>query len=145
MLCTLNTLSYLLVPVWSSLVASIGWRRTYLVMARSILANLALTVPCLHSRASDLGLAPDGITSAAEQWRLEAAKPGCAVEGLGLGDALRQPIFWAYCFANFAQVSYLYSTPLPLPPPTKSSTWCPRTPRSICFTPPPTCFTFSKT
>ena len=102
-LCTLNTLSYLLVPVWSSLVASIGWRRTYLVMALSILANLALTVPALHSRASDLGLAPDGITSAAEQRRLEAAKPSGAVEGLGLGDALRQPIFWAYCFANFAQ------------------------------------------
>ena len=81
-LCTLNTLSYLLVPVWSSLVASIGWRRTYLVMALSILTILALTVPCLHSRASDLGLAPCAIKQLDETWKRQQTR-SCAALRVG--------------------------------------------------------------
>jgi MFS family permease len=87
--------SPIFIPLAGALEASIGWRRTLMVFGA---LQLALIVPAamlfVRRHPEDLGLYPDGVSSAAEA----GSHP---LQGFDVAQAIRRPAFWTLTATTF--------------------------------------------
>ncbi len=77
--------------VASMLIASFGWRTSYIIIGSAVLVILVLIAQLLRRDPSQIGLSPN--------WEEESAadKPNLADEGLPLRETLRTRQFWTIC------------------------------------------------
>jgi MFS family permease len=106
-------------PLITQLIASQGWRPTFVTLAGIPLALLVLAALVVKSRPADVGEQPFGAGT------LSPMRAG-VVGGLSFGEALRTPTFWILCFTAcmtfYAMMSamahlFLHMQDLGFPPP----------------------------
>jgi len=88
--------SIILFPALQALIDAFGWRTACAALALVVLAVLAPLNLLLRRQPQDLGLHPDGDTSAPQRPATQTAPSG---EDWTLHAAIRTPLFWSLSFA----------------------------------------------
>ena len=89
----------LIIPLGASmLIASYGWRTSYLIIGVTVMLLLIAIGQFLRRDPALLGLLPDGFGKA------ETAGPDFAERGVSLREGIGARPFWTICFANLAVV-----------------------------------------
>lgn len=87
----------LVVPlVASALIASFGWRTSYIVIGAAVMVMLISIGQLLRRDPASVGLLPDG------NREFQVVRPNAAEIGFSLSSALYMRKFWAICLANLA-------------------------------------------
>ena len=84
--------------VASILITSYGWRTSYIIIGAGVLVSLVSIAQFLRRDPSQISPLPDCENN------VSGSKPGLAVEGLSLGEAVRTRQFWTICAVNLAIV-----------------------------------------
>jgi MFS family permease len=105
-------------PLITQLIASQGWRPTFVSLAAAPVALLVLAWLVVRSRPADVGEVAYGSGA--------AAKPNAPLTGMSYAEATRTPTFWILCFTAcmtfYAMMSamahlFLHMQDLGFPPP----------------------------
>lgn len=88
--------TFVLPPLAQWLVATVGWRRAYVIFGAGILIVLNLVALVMRRDPESVGLAPDG------DRRPRTAAAPAAAPGWSLGRAARTPAFWLLAGAFIA-------------------------------------------
>jgi MFS family permease len=93
---------FFLVPVFSDMVLTSGWRTTNLWIAvLSLAVNLPLTFAIVRGDPKRLGLEPYGAEAAREARRVTPTSSTAAPGGLALGEAMRTRSLWLFTVVMF--------------------------------------------